>query len=93
MLSEISDGAARTWWLGCGGKFHGPKIETATMTEADLLPLLKNLAAVCAAADALNKAVDIRILNSISDTDRGLLKQVINAKIDVQDSIASLTRK
>lgn len=41
---RISDDDVRKFWRAKGGNFHGPNIETGTMPEASLLPLLRNLA-------------------------------------------------
>lgn len=35
----------RDYWRDLGGDFHGPLIETATIPEANLLPLLQRWAA------------------------------------------------
>jgi hypothetical protein len=37
------DEAIRRAWLNAGGSFHGPNVETGTMPEAQLLPLLRSL--------------------------------------------------
>lgn len=38
-----SDDFIRTLWRDNGGSFHGPKVETGTMPEANLLRLFRNL--------------------------------------------------
>ena len=40
-----TDEELRTIWRTNGGSFHGPNIETGTMPEAQLLPLLRSLMA------------------------------------------------
>lgn len=35
--------ALRAWWRSLGGSFHGPNIETATMPEFKLIPILQRL--------------------------------------------------
>jgi hypothetical protein len=37
--------ALRALWRAHGGKFHGPNVETGTMPEAKLMPLLRQLCA------------------------------------------------
>lgn len=39
----MTDAQLRAWWRGRGGSFHGPRVETATMPEAQLLPALRSL--------------------------------------------------
>ncbi len=39
------DESMRLLWLGAGGSFHGPRVETGTMPEAKLLPFLRSLRA------------------------------------------------
>jgi hypothetical protein len=38
-----TDDELRALWRDHGGSFHGPNVETGTMPEADLLPLLRGL--------------------------------------------------
>lgn len=38
-----SDARLRTFWLQAGGSFHGPNVETGTMPESKLLPLLRRM--------------------------------------------------
>jgi hypothetical protein len=38
-----TDGCLREYWRRMGGKFHGPNVETGTMPEAKLLPMLQYL--------------------------------------------------
>lgn len=38
-----TDQELRTWWIQQGGDFHGPHVETATITEARLFKLLRRL--------------------------------------------------
>ena len=90
-LSEMTDGEARAWWLGIGGKLHGPKLETATIAEADLLPHLRKMAAVCCAADALDRAVDGIAIHAISTKSSDVVARVVGAKRAVQDAINALT--
>lgn len=40
---EPSDKTLREFWRTHGGDFHGPNIETGTMPELNLLPLLRRL--------------------------------------------------
>lgn len=40
---EITDDELRALWREQGGSFHGPKVETGTMPEAQLLPWLREL--------------------------------------------------
>lgn len=42
-MKDIPDIDLKTWWVLRGGDFHGPTIETGTMPEAKLLPLLREL--------------------------------------------------
>ena len=41
----MKDAELRTVWRDAGGDFHGPKVETGTMPEEMLLPLLRELLA------------------------------------------------
>lgn len=41
--APLSDEALRVIWRMHGGEFHGPNVETGTMPEATLLPLLRSL--------------------------------------------------
>lgn len=38
-----TDDCLREYWRRLGGSFHGPHIETGTMPESKLLPMLKYL--------------------------------------------------
>lgn len=38
-----TDNCLREYWRRLGGDFHGPNVETGTMPEAKLLPMLKYL--------------------------------------------------
>lgn len=40
---QISDDELREVWRSNGGDFHGPNVETGTMEEAKLLPMLRNI--------------------------------------------------
>ncbi len=40
---SYSDDDLRMMWLANGGNFHGPNVETGTMSEALLLPLLRTM--------------------------------------------------
>jgi hypothetical protein len=40
----MTDDELRALWRNAGGRFHGPNIETGTMPESQLLPLLRKLA-------------------------------------------------
>lgn len=40
---HVTDGEARALWLASGGTLHGPKIEHGSITEENLLPLLKRM--------------------------------------------------
>lgn len=40
---SLSDEGMRDLWRKHGGDFHGPRVETGTMPEADLLPFLRSL--------------------------------------------------
>lgn len=40
----MTDDELRALWREAGGDFHGPNVETGTMPEAKLLPLLRRLA-------------------------------------------------
>lgn len=48
LVVRWSDDRLRAFWIKNGGKFHGPNVETGTMTEAKLLPFLRLL--LCAAS-------------------------------------------
>lgn len=39
----FTDDEIRRLWRAAGGHFHGPNVETGTMTEARLLPFLRHL--------------------------------------------------
>lgn len=41
--SNLTDAHLRKRWLEAGGAFHGLNVETGTMPEAKLLPLLRRL--------------------------------------------------
>ena len=41
----MSDDEVRRWWVQWGGRFHGPNVETGTMPEEKLLPMLRKLMA------------------------------------------------
>jgi len=43
-VAEKDDAALRKMWELAGGSFHGPRVETGTMPEAQLLPFLRRLA-------------------------------------------------
>ncbi len=43
--SDMTDDQLRKLWKDAGGSFHGPNIETGSMPEALLLPLLRKLVA------------------------------------------------
>lgn len=40
---QMTDDELRELWRINGGRFHGPNIETGTMPEAQLLPLMRAL--------------------------------------------------
>lgn len=42
-FGDVTDDELRAFWRKYGGSFHGPNIETGTMPEAALLPLLRYL--------------------------------------------------
>ena len=93
---HMTDGQARSWWLGNGGSFHGPKSETATMPEAELLPLLRKMAAVCRAADDLDRIIDgvaIHVVSNNGINGIDLAKRVVRAKKRVQDALSDLTHR
>jgi len=54
----------RAMWRDAGGSFHGPNIETGTMPESKLLPLLARLAA------AERDAARYRWLRELPNADR-----------------------
>jgi hypothetical protein len=39
----LTDDEIRDWWQKQGGSFHGPNIETGSMREDLLIPLLRKL--------------------------------------------------
>ncbi len=40
-MRGITDDSLRALWRQSGGSFHGPNVETGTIPEANLLPLLR----------------------------------------------------
>ena len=48
----------RAMWRDAGGSFHGPNIETGTMPESKLLPLLARLAEAEWERDAYRAALE-----------------------------------
>ncbi len=50
-----TDGELQDLWRSAGGEFHGPNVETGTMSEANLLPFLRTF------ASASNHAEEVRI--------------------------------
>lgn len=42
-VDKTEDDLQRDYWRSKGGDFHGPNVETGTMPEAKLLPLLRTL--------------------------------------------------
>ncbi len=42
-MEQMTDDEIRALWRSKGGIFHGPRIETGTMPEAQLLPFLREL--------------------------------------------------
>lgn len=45
-VAKTEDDLQREFWRSKGGEFHGPNVETGTMPEAKLLPLLRTLRGV-----------------------------------------------
>lgn len=43
LKATITNEKLRKFWRAMGGEFHGPNVETGTMPEAKLLPLLRVL--------------------------------------------------
>ena len=63
-MDAMTDDWLRAWWLRGGGEFYGPHVETGSMPEASLLPLLRALLAyrrdpaTSARLDALDRGID-----------------------------------
>lgn len=53
--ADWTDDMLRAWWKSNGGSFHGPHVETGTMPEEKLLPLLRDLLAVVPVVEVKRK--------------------------------------
>jgi len=91
--AAASDDDMRRLWRDAGGGFHGPKVETGTMVEANLLPFLRSMGAEPQRVSGHQgePGVIIRYLHAIRDALRRLRPEMTGVEaLDIADAVLSV---